>query len=134
MNTLSVRRRHRGTSTKAVRWVAAVGLAALMGACASTPPPTAQMAVSAAAVAHAAGAGSAELAPVEMKSARDKLDRAKVAMTAKDYELAKSLAQEAQIDAQLAEAKAHSLNATKAADEVHESGRALREEMNRKSN
>jgi len=106
---------------------------ALLAACASTPPPTAQVAVSAAAVNHAAGAGAPELAPVEMRLARDKLQRANVAMTTKDYGQALALAQEAQVDAQLAEAKAHSSKARKAAEEVREDGRVLREEIERKS-
>jgi hypothetical protein len=107
--------------------------ALLMAACASTPPPTDQMAVSTAAVAHAVGAGSTELAAADLKMARDKLDRAHVAMTAKDYDLARSLAQEAQVDAQLAEARANSAKAQKAADELQEGRRVLREEMERKA-
>jgi uncharacterized lipoprotein YmbA len=105
----------------------------LLAACASTPPPNAQVAVSAAAVNHAAGAGAPELAPVEMRLARDKLQRANVAMTTKDYGQALALAQEAQVDAQLAEAKAHSAKARKAAEEVREDGRVLREEIERKN-
>ena len=101
-------------------------------ACASAPPPTEQMAVSTAAVANAVGAGATELAPNEMKSARDKLDRAQVAMGAKDYGSARALAQEAQVDAGVAQAKAQSAKARKAAEAVREDSRALNEEMNRK--
>lgn len=111
----------------------AVGAAILMAACASTPPPTDQLAVSTAAVASAVGAGSGQFAAADLKMARDKLDRANVAMTAKDYELARSLAQEAQVDARLAEARANSAKAQKAADELQESRRILREEMDRKT-
>ena len=102
-------------------------------ACASTPPPTAQVAVSTAAVANAVSAGGPELAPAEMRVARDKLDRANVAMTAKDYDRALSLAQEAQVDAGLATAKAQSAKARKAAEAVREDSRVLREELDRKS-
>ena len=101
-------------------------------ACASTPPPTEQVAVSTAAVANAVGAGATELAPTEMKSARDKLDRAKLAMVAKDYGSALALAQEAQVDAGVAQAKAQSVKARKAAETVREDSRALSEEMDRK--
>lgn len=107
---------------------AALGLSA----CASTPPPTEQVAVSTAAVANAVSAGATELAPAEMKSARDKLDRAKVAMVAKDYGSALVLAQEAQVDAGVAQAKAQSAKARKAAETVREDSRALSEEMDRK--
>jgi len=105
---------------------------ALLACASSTPPPTAQVAVSTAAVANAAGAGATELAPVEMKMARDKLDRANLAMTAKDYDTALSLAQEAQVDAGVAQAKAQSVKARKAAETVREDSRALSEEMERK--
>ncbi|NTV10135.1 MAG: DUF4398 domain-containing protein [Zoogloea sp.] len=104
-----------------------------MAACASTPPPTEQLAVSTAAVARAASAGGAELAPAQMQTARGKLDRAKEAMAAGDYDLARSLAQEAQVDAQLAETQARSNKAQKAAAELQESIRVLRDELDRKN-
>ena len=105
---------------------------ALLACASSTPAPTAQVAVSTEAVANAAGAGATELAPAEMKMARDKLDRARLAMTAKDYDAALSLAQEAQVDAGVAQAKAQSVKARKAAETVREDSRALSEEMDRK--
>jgi len=105
----------------------------VISACASTPPPTEQVAVSTSAVASATSAGGSDVAPAEMLLARQKLDRAKVAMTAKDYALARSLSEEAQVDAQLAEAKAHSTQASKAAYELRESVRVLREELDRQT-
>jgi hypothetical protein len=105
----------------------------LVMACATTPPPTAEIAVSKAAVSDASGAGGAEFAPSDMKSARDKLDRAEVAMAAKDYDRALSLAQEAQVDAKLAEVKADSSKARKAADELSEDTRVLQDEIDRKN-
>jgi hypothetical protein len=105
----------------------------LAAGCASTPPPNADMAVTIAAVAHAAAAGAPELAPLEMRMAREKLERAQVAMGNRDYDAARMLASESQADAQLAESKADSVKARKAADETQEAGRALREEMSRKA-
>jgi len=90
--------------------------------------------VATAALTHAVGAGANESAPAEIRSARDKLDRAKVALGAKDNVLALSLAQEALVDAQLAEARAHAIKANQAADTVQEGNKALREEMQRKAN
>jgi multidrug efflux pump subunit AcrA (membrane-fusion protein) len=111
----------------------AVALMALT-ACASGPEaPLPEMAVSTEAVSHALSAGGTESAPTEMRSAQDKLDRAKVAVSTKDYEQARTLAKEAQVDALLAEAKAHAVKARKAADELQESRRVLREEINRKT-
>jgi hypothetical protein len=102
--------------------------------CASTPPPTADLALSDAAVAHAAAAGGVEAAPADMRSAREKLDRANLAMANKDYDHAQMLAQEAQVDALLAERKAESAQARKAASAVQEDTRVLREEIERKRN
>jgi septal ring factor EnvC (AmiA/AmiB activator) len=114
-------------------WVAVAATAWLVGACASTPPPTEQMAVAAAAVTHAMNAGAQEAAPGDMRTARDKLERAKQAVANKENALALNLAQQAQLDAQLAEAKAHADKARKAAEAVQDGNSALREEMNRKA-
>jgi hypothetical protein len=115
------------------RAAALFAAALLLASCAHTPPPTDQMAVSNAALASAVSAGAPELAPVEMNMAREKMTRANAAMAARDNELARTLAQEAQLDAQLAESRAGAVTARKAADAMQESGRALREEMGRKA-
>ena len=105
----------------------------LLGACASTPPPTNQMAVSNAALAHAVAAGSGEYAPREMGMAREKMGRANLALAAKDNDAALTLAQQAQLDAQLAESKTETAKARKSAEALDEASRVLREEMNRKA-
>lgn len=102
--------------------------------CASIPAPTEQIAVSKAAVANAVNAGAPELAPLEMKTARDKLDRANLALVANDNDRARQLAEQAEVDAKLAEVTAHSVKAQKAAAVSSEDTRVLREELNRKSN
>ncbi len=104
-----------------------------LGACASAPMPTDQIAVTTAAIAHAEAAGGQALAPAEMGMARDKLRRANLAVAARAPEQALRLAQQAQVDALLAEAKAESSKSQKAADEVQAASRALREEMGRKA-
>jgi Domain of unknown function (DUF4398) len=104
-----------------------------LAACATPAPPTAELTATAAAVAHASGAGGNEFAPQEMQLARDKLLRANAAMTAKDYPLAIALSREAQADAQLAEAKAESTKARQGAESAREGNRVLREEMKRKT-
>ena len=116
------------------RTMSGIGLAtALLAGCASVPAPTEQIAVSKAAVANAVSAGGPEFAAPEMRTAQDKLDRANEAMVAKDYERARRLAEESQVDAQLAAAKARSAKAQKAALAAQEDSRVLREEINRKS-
>lgn len=114
---------------------ASLAMAALfISGCASTPPPpTAELAMSTAAVARAVSAGGTEFASLEMRNARDKLDRANLALAAKDHERARMLAHESHVDAQLAQAKAESSKARKAADELQESTRVLRMELDRKT-
>lgn len=114
--------------------LAAIGTAALVVAgCASVPPPTEQMAVSRSAIANAASAGGAEYAPAEMRAAQDKMDRAGRAMQKEEFQDARRLGEEAQADARLAEKKAESAKAQKAASVTQDDTRVLREEMNRKS-
>lgn len=119
------------------RWNSALGAigcaVALVAGCASVPPPTEQMAVSKSAIANAVSAGGSEYASVEMRSAQDKMDRANRAMGKEDYEDARRLAEEAQADARLAEKKAQSAKAEKAASVTQDDIRVLRDEMNRKT-
>lgn len=124
------------TTTLHTRLTMMCAAAALLGltACASNKTPaTADVAVSRAAVANATSAGAAELAPAEMQSAREKMARANQALANKDYKTARDLAAQAQADAQLAQSKANSTKATAAADELQQSIRVLREELNRNS-
>jgi septal ring factor EnvC (AmiA/AmiB activator) len=104
-----------------------------MTGCASTPAPTEQMAISRAAVGNASSAGSNEFAPLLFKSATEKMDGAERALADKNYELARQLAEQAQVDAQLAEATTRSVKAQKAADALQEDSRVLRQEIDRKT-
>jgi Domain of unknown function (DUF4398) len=119
------------------RWHRVAGLigcaAVVIAGCASTKPPTEQMAVSKSAIANAVSAGGSEYAPVEMRTAQEKMDRAQRAMQKEDYEVARALAEEAQADARLAEKKAESGKAQKAAVVMQDDNRVLREEINRNS-
>jgi Domain of unknown function (DUF4398) len=108
-----------------------IPVAAVLAACATPQPPTAELSATVAAVAHAAGAGANEHAPQEMQLARTKLQRANAAMTAKDYPAALALSREAQADAQLAEAKAEATKARQGAESAREGNRVLREEIKR---
>ena len=110
--------------------LAALGLL-LLSACASTPPPSAELAVGRAAVERAAGPAAAD-APLEMAAAREKISRANAAFAKEDYVQARQLATEAEADATLAEARSRSLRSTRALTEVREGIRMLREEMARK--
>ena len=113
--------------------IALCGAALLMlaGGASMKTPATADVAVSRAAVENAAGAGATDLAPFEMRSAREKLTRASQALAAKDYKLARDLAGQAQADAKLAQSKANSAKASAAADALNEDIRMMREELDR---
>ncbi len=115
------------------RMYTAVAVTLALAACASLPAPTAQMAVSRAAVATAFADGAGEYAPLELKSAQDKMEHAERAMAREDYGVARTLAEEAQLDAQLAEKKTEAAKAQKAAAATQEGNRVLREELERKN-
>ena len=112
--------------------ILALALSAVsIAACSSIPPPREQMAVTKAAVERAGGPAGSEAA-VELSLARDKLERANLAMGREDYLEARRLAEEAESDANFAEAKARSVRAAGALQEVRESIRMLRDEMSRR--
>jgi hypothetical protein len=116
------------------RWLAVLCGATLVltaGCSSMKTPATASVAVSKAAVENASSAGGAEFAPVEMDSARVKLDQANKAMAAKDYKLANTLATQAEADAKLAQSKANSAKAQTASDTLQDDIRVLREELKR---
>jgi hypothetical protein len=104
-----------------------VGLAA----CASTPIPNEKIAVARASVQRAEQSGAPELAPVEMAAARDKLARAEKAAADRNAEPATQLAEQANVDAELAEATARQQRSHKAAVEFDASMQALRSESMR---
>lgn len=135
MNTVFKSRRsnNRASQRSPMHWLPAIVLmtAFLQSAYAITPLPAEQMAVSTAAVDSAARAGATELAPTEMAIARDKLAQAKTAMADGKDQRALMLAEAAQVDALLAEAKARNIRAGKAATELRESNRVLRQEIER---
>lgn len=119
-------------SAKSAGMPAIVAVTAIfMAGCASIPAPTEQFAVSKAAITSATRSGGNEHAPLELKSAMDKMERAEQAMQKEDYLLAGRLAEQAQLDAKLAETKTDLAKTQKTVDDTQESNRVLREEINR---
>jgi hypothetical protein len=112
--------------------VAAIAAIFLIG-CASIPAPTEQIAVSKSAVSNALSAGSNEYAPLQLKSALEKMEAAERAMIDGNNELALQLAEQAQIDAKLAGTIARSTKAQKAAEALQEGSRVLRQEIDRQT-
>ncbi len=119
-------------SYQMIRMVSVVVISAIfMVGCESIPAPTEQITTSRTAVNNALSAGGNEFAPLQLKSAMEKMEAAERAMGEKNYVLARQLAEEAQIDAQLAGAMARSAKAQKAADALQEASRTLRQEIDR---
>ena len=108
-------------------------LAALaLTACAVTPAaPTAQLAASRTAVDQARMAGAPQEAAEEYNTAASKLARAQTAFDAQDYTAATRLAREAEVDAQLAQARTQSMHSQQALVEIEQSIRALQAELDR---
>lgn len=106
-------------------------VAIFIAGCASIPAPTEQMAVSKVAVSNATSAGGNEFAPQALKAAMEKMYAAERAMAEQDYLRARQLAEQAQVDAQLAAVTARSAKAQKAAQELQEGNRVLQQEIER---
>jgi hypothetical protein len=104
-----------------------------LAACASTPIPNEKIAVAKVSVQRAEQSGAPELAPVEMAAARDKLARAEKAAASRDAQPATQLAEQANVDAELAEATARQQRSRKAAMEFDASMQTLRSESSRSS-
>lgn len=95
-------------------------------------PPASQMALAEEAIEEASAAGAYEYAPLELKTARDKIDQAKAAVNAEDYVTAERLLKQAEIDAKLAEAKSTTVKSQRVVDELQKGTDLLREEIQRK--
>lgn len=111
-----------------------VGLSAsviALAACSSVPPPTEQIAVGRSAIDSAQTAGAPEFAAAELAQARTKFEQAQEAMKKEEYVRARRLAEQAAVDAQLAQAKASSAREQAAAAQIDQSIRALRSEIER---
>lgn len=102
------------------------GMMAGLFGCASETPPINTISTADTAVNQAMTVKASEYAPAEMQTAMEKLGRAKKALAEEEYEDARRLAEQAQIDAQVAEAKARSENARQLAQQAQQTIEALR--------
>lgn len=125
----------RPITTRGPAVAAAVGLAALLfTACATKgSPPLGQIATARASIAQAESAGALQASPVELLASRDKLGRAETALREERYEQARRLAEQAEVDAEVAERKTRAMKAQVAAAELGRSNEMLRQELERKS-
>lgn len=111
--------------------LAAVVLA--LGACASAPPaPVDAIQAAEIAISNADKENAAEFAPLEMRSAREKLAAARVAPTDDDSAAnSRRLADEARADAELATARAAAAKASAVNEDLKKSNQTLRQETQR---
>jgi hypothetical protein len=91
----------------------------------------AQVAQADLAVRQATESKAAAYAPSEFRVAQEKMVEANRAMAAEEYELARRLAEQAVIDARLAQARADAAEAQKNAQEIRSTITALQSEANR---
>ncbi len=103
-------------------------------ACAATPMPVEKLAVARTSLERAGQAQAAQFAQVELDSARNKYAAAQAAVDQHDAQVAARLADQADIDAQLAESTARAKQQEQLVNEVDASMRDLRNETVRRDN
>ncbi len=119
-----------GSLTLSLIFLGAVGAATLSG-CSARNHPAAILSQAEIAVWEASESRAPQHAPLELRVAREKLEAAKQALKAENYDSARRLAEQALVDAQLAKAKADSQFARHNAEELQKTLDALRIEAER---
>lgn len=92
----------------------------LLGGCAGTEPPRLELTAADAALKEAEEADAATHAPALLQQAQDKLTFAREAVSEEEHVRARRLAEQAEVDAQLAEARARAEVANQNLREVRE--------------
>ncbi len=104
---------------------------ALSFACSSRRPPNAQISTADLAIRSASDQTASEHAPLDLRLAREKLDKARTAVKDDEYDRAERLAEEALVDAQVAEAKTRAAKSQQVLRQTHQDIDALRHEAER---
>ena len=123
----------KGITTGGLRNAICCGVAFGIVACASAPMPVDKLAVAKTSVDRAEQAQAAQFAQVELTTARNKLAAAQAAADKRDADIAARLADQAEVDAQLAESTARAKQQEQLVNEMDASLRDLRNEALRKS-
>ncbi|MDY7559559.1 DUF4398 domain-containing protein [Pseudomonas sp. 10B1] len=100
-----------------------------LAACASAPLPEEQITLSKSAVNRAVSAEATQYAPLEMKSAQDKLLLLERAIGERDVAQSRLLAEQVEVDANLAERKAHAVKWQQQLEASRSGIQVLRQEM-----
>lgn len=90
-----------------------------------------QIGTTSAAVKQAEEAGARNFAPIELRLAEQKLEKARLALKNKKYDRALRLSEQSEVDADLAEAKSRTAKAEKAVDELQQSIHTIKTEIDR---
>jgi len=118
-------------------WLPALGAAATLlmplAASARSAISDKQMAVAEASVKNASNTNTSADAPRELQLATSKLAAAREAVARKDHKRGIQLAEQAELDARVAELHAQTVRSQRAATETQDAARVLSEELNRKS-
>ncbi|MCS4251348.1 DUF4398 domain-containing protein [Pseudomonas sp. BIGb0164] len=107
----------------------AVMVAGVLAGCAATPPSEHKTTLARDSVGRALAAQATQFAPLEMKTAQDKLARMEQAIGEKNYVLVDSLAEQIEVDANLAEAKATAVRKQQVLNQAREGIQVLKQEM-----
>ena len=108
----------------------AMGIMLMVG-CAAKVAPVENITSAEMAIKAAESSNAGVNAPLELKLATEKLNKAKAAIQKEEFEEARRLADEALFDAKLAEAKSQSEKAKKVTQELRDSIQTLRQEIER---
>ncbi len=111
------------------RTIAPLLLSLSLLACANTPAPVGSVAKAETAVEQAREAKADQHAPLLLRRAAQKADEARAALKREEHVQARRLAEEAQVDAELAQQTALSVRAQQAATELRNSLDLLRREL-----
>lgn len=106
-----------------------LAVAAALSACASAPVPEQQITLAKDAVNRAVSAEATQYAPLEMKSAQDKMFQMERALGEKQYPQARLLAEQIEADANLAERKSRAVKWQKQLTDARSGIQVLKQEM-----
>lgn len=121
-----------GAMSAAWRFVASAALVLAITACAAAPvPPNRELQAAQTAIDSAEQARVADYASPELGQARDKLSAARSAVQQEDMAGARRLAEQSQVDAQLALARTQATKAKMVNEEMLMSTQSLKQEMQR---
>ena len=115
--------------TRLARLASVTVLALAAAACANAPLKSDKLAMAQDSMLHASQMGGNDYAPMDMQAARERLDRAQLALAAGDLKQADALSDEALVNTRLAETRVQSAKAEKAASELRQDRRTLQIEL-----